>query len=157
MPANDQIQNLMLEIGQRNGIKIFTPDKDGVYVFNSEDKVNLSIRVLEDKNQVLLFSCLHRGELKDPAQYKKLLCANFLGLETQGATLASDPKTGDVLLCRLHPVQGLDGLVLEKMIGVFLNAAHEWHNRLALAPPKKETRNFHNPKQPDSNLFNSMA
>jgi hypothetical protein len=65
------------------------------------------------------------------ALFATLLQANLFGAATQGATLAVDGSTHEVVLCRMVPVEQATAASFAALVEAFVDSVEAWQERLA--------------------------
>jgi len=124
MSYTELLQGLSARLG---GEIDFTPDDAGAVTLSVDD-MSLTILGLEEVGQVVLSGIVGEPPPEDRlvGLYKALLEANHNFACTAGATLALDPQTGKVSLCKVLPLALLDGESFFQEIERFINVLETW-------------------------------
>lgn len=95
---------------------------NGACAFTYRGAIEFGIEVSADESHILLHSVIGKLSTGDEAeQLQKLMMRNYLGLETQGATLALDGTGENVCLWISLSLTDLDTERFENSLGAFLD------------------------------------
>lgn len=136
-------ERAQIELGERSG--------DDAFSLSFGDRVNVDL--IEEENEVVALYCIvHQFEELPDAETLALICqANFGCAATRGSSLGLSLETRTVLLTRFWPLDHLDEDGFDSLLGVFVETAEFWIDRLNGAvseDAKQETAQDETP--PDS-------
>lgn len=118
-------------------------DEDGVCGIGHASGIDCAIEVPEEGGSVYLRAPLIDWPPGHPGRTAEFcLEAQFLGLGTDGASLAIDPRERELVLWMAVPVSTLDAGAMESLVVRFLETAVRWRDeieRLDSAPPSPAT------------------
>jgi hypothetical protein len=112
----------------------FDPE-DGSLTLELDGHILVSIAVDGGGETLTLFAPITAERLVDPDLAWRALEANFLWLGTTGATLAVEPSSGQLVLHRRLPLDGLDDPALISALEAFAAQAASWGGAMAAASP----------------------
>lgn len=117
---------LMAEFGETYKVDGLVPDSDGGVSVGIDDFV-VSFFCEPSGERLLVFSELAMEcRAQDDFILKRLLEANYLFLQTSGATLSANPDNGHVALCRTEPLEWMTVDRLSKLVDGFVNDLSVW-------------------------------
>ncbi|GEP43705.1 type III secretion system chaperone [Brevifollis gellanilyticus] len=136
-----KLQDLLADLGANIGLANLRLDSHGVcrLAFDAQTHVDLEADT-DDENTLIMHSVVgvtpHEGVL---AFYQKVLAGNYLGRETEGAILALDPGTGEVVLSQRIGTHKCDVEFLAQKLTSFVRVARDWQQRLVPNQHHEET------------------
>ena len=123
--------NLVAGLCRDLGLNAPTEGNDGAFYLQVND---LELGILEEpgnESLILQGTVGSLGAEPRPGIFAELCEANYYWAATNGATLAFNAASGDVVLIREWAMAGLDGARFTKLIEAFVVAAEFWSDRLA--------------------------
>jgi hypothetical protein len=114
---------LVEDLGRELGIAGLALDDDGVATLRI-DEIVVSLAV--DGDGLTLFAPLTEVAVADRSSLSRALMANFLWTETDGATLALEPHSRQLVLQRHLPLDRLDYPVFVVTLERFTALAEHW-------------------------------
>jgi hypothetical protein len=100
------------------------PDEDGVCVLRYDASLDVVVECASDDGPLLVQIPLMPIPAGVPAGFfRQLLALNHRGEATRGATLAVNELSGTVMLSSLTPLDHLDALGFEQLIGNMIDSA----------------------------------
>lgn len=114
---------LVDELGRELGIAGLAFDGDGI-VSLQIDRLTVSLAV--DGDGLTLFAPVSEAEVADPSRLARALMANFLWIDSDGATLALEPQSRRLALQRRLPLAGLDCPGFVAALERFTALAESW-------------------------------
>ena len=132
MKTHEAWSNMLSEISASTGIDDLTLDESGVCGLEYEGDLSLAIECPPDSPEVYMYAILAPLPEHDAKScYERLLTANFLGLQTAGASLAISERHRALTLCSSEAVDRLDATALQMQLGNFITTARRWKDDLA--------------------------
>lgn len=135
-------QNLFAELGQKMNLPALALDAQGLAKLVFDGKVEVNIEHDANTNQLHLYTILGQAPASNAAPVlEKLLAGNLFGQATQGAVLAIDPLTDDILITTTLNPYKTDMVDFEKALEQHVSAAEQWLDKLgdASAQPAPPT------------------
>lgn len=130
MNTRKSINQLLVEIANKNNAPILQLNEQGVCAFRYNDIFDIVIEVNDPSSRVFFYTPLiHISHLKNKRLFEELLKANYLCLETQGATFSLNNKH-DIVLCYWSSAQSLNATEFENTLKQFISVAQKWWNIL---------------------------
>lgn len=125
MDTQKYINQLLTELGNK-----FQLNEQGLCAFKYNNQLDIILEVNEPSSRIFLYApLLHISYLKNIRLLEELLKANYLCLETQGATFSLNNKH-DIVLCYWFTPQGLNATNLQNTLKQFISVAEKWWNIL---------------------------
>lgn len=125
------LDDLVAEFGTRTGLGTLRLNGEGVCRLVFDGELTVDVESGASGREFTLSATL--GSL-DPeagrAVLMKLLDANLMGRGTNGAALALDVITDEVVLCRTLPLDGLTYGAFEAALEGFVQAAERWTDEI---------------------------
>lgn len=131
-----KLQSIMTAFGEKNEIENFALDEEGACGVNSDEDVTFFLQYLEDIDSLAFIAPV--GIVKKEYElemYKALLQANMLWEETEGATLAFDPESEEIVLQISADLASLDLETFESLMEDFVSMVEEWQDLIANFDP----------------------
>ena len=108
---------------------------DGAAAFTWRESIDFALQLTTDQSHLLLHSVVGMARESDDAElFRKLLRLNYLGIETQGATLALDETGVNIVLWISLPTADLGPARFDQVIGSFLDLSERIAGTI-LVPP----------------------
>ena len=124
-------QNLLAELGQKMNLPALVLDAQGLAKLVFDAKVEVNIEHDANANQLHLYTILGQAPATNAAPVlEKLLAGNLFGQATQGAVLAIDPLTDDILITTTLNPDKTDMVDFEKALELHVSAAEQWMEKL---------------------------
>lgn len=128
--AQALVNHWLVALGARTGLALGL-DEEGVCGVGHASGMDCAIEVPDGGSSVYLRAPLMAWPPRQaPLVAQYCLEAQFLGLETQGASFAIDPRDGELVLWRSVPVAVLDAEALATLVVGFIEAAARWREGL---------------------------
>jgi len=126
------VQQLLSDLGDFMGLADLSLDEDGACQLVFDDITNIDFNH-DDQGEGSLI--MHTVVGTVPPERKKetcitLLAGNYLGLETNGATLAIEPATSEIVLSTRMSGSHHDADSLSEVLTSFVRTARDWASRL---------------------------
>lgn len=124
--------SLVSLFGQESGIPL-TLGESGTVDLIFENDVTITLEHDEPLNVLHCYVVLAQEPTDDASRlavYRSLLTGNVFGHETEGATLAVDDLTGDILLTRRLELMDANVSQLRNMVQTMVSAAIVWREKL---------------------------
>lgn len=132
--TNDIVTDWLKELS--GGEEFFEYRDDGVYTFNLEEEIEVSVVIPLGQDLV----CLHAPIVAIPeeeadcfALYAEALRMNLLTARTRGATLALNDRSHQLVLGYSTPVVGMDILAFTNVISGFIDTVKTVREELRAA------------------------
>lgn len=126
------IQQLLDDFGAKHGIPDLMFDETASCTLAVDSGTTLHLQYDDARNALFLLASLGTiPEGTEASVYGALLYANLFWAETQGATLALEPESGELVLQFSEDTKNLTTLRLEQVIINFVDAVGMWHERVA--------------------------
>lgn len=123
---NSDIETLIKSSVSQLGLQLPAQDEFGAYSIQLEDGFYLSIMSSQDPDYVYLATPISiLDHLDNKALYRRALEANFMLIDTRGATLAIDSIANQLLICSSTRADHLDEETLSNEIRSIVSAAQE--------------------------------
>ena len=127
MDANNIINKLSLELN----IPDLRFSDEGVVTLSINDEFTTNIEKTADDRSIIVYGVV--GELPPldrEAHLMELLTGNMFGLHTEGATLAVDPNTDEIILFKVYDVHHLHFEDFYRDLQIFFSVQKEWMNKV---------------------------
>ena len=123
---NSDIETLIQSTVSQLGLQLPAQDEFGAYSIQLEDGFYLSIIGAQDSELVYLATPISiLDHLDNKGLYRRALEANFMLIDTRGATLAIDSTANQLLICSSIRTDQLDTGRLSEEIRSIIQAAQE--------------------------------
>jgi len=123
---------MLQEVAARTGVSGLQLDEAGLCGLSYADDLELVLECPENSPLLYLYAPL--APLPDQgvkALFRQVLKANFLGLETGGASFAIHDRYNSVMLCHREAIDRLeDDYALETLLSNFIAMAGQWKKTL---------------------------
>ena len=95
---------------------------NGACAFTWKESIEFGLELTADESHLVLQAVVgSAGEADDAGLFRKLLRLNYLGIQTDGATLSLDETESNVVLWVALPVDSLDPGEFDRCVGSFLD------------------------------------
>lgn len=145
METSVRAQELIHWLGQQMGIVDLSFDDDGLVVLDINDKQTLVLGFEAELGTIFMFSPIQGTDGKrSGGLLERLLAANFIWQETQGATLALDKETDHVVLQQRLTIAAFSNKDFESRLETFVNTVQSFSKiaieaALAIVPTAPQT------------------
>ncbi|MEW4561547.1 type III secretion system chaperone [Bremerella sp. JC770] len=127
----DVYEQLVQQLGDKCGIPEMKPDDNRAVHLTFDESIHVCIQQTGNEDEILLYCVIGVIESLESAEIPmQLLTASLFGQETNGATFAVEPLTGQVILQRMERLPGLTFADFEECLKQFVDAAEVWMRRL---------------------------
>ncbi len=131
--AQALVNEWLAALGRATGLRLRL-DEEGVCGIGHASGVDCAIEVPEGGDSLYLRAPLMPWPGRHPLRMaERCLEAQFLGLATQGASFAIDPRDSELVLWQCVPLAVLDGDALARRVTGFLELAARWREDLLAA------------------------
>lgn len=139
MNTQQAVNHMLEEVAGRTGVSGLRLNDAGLCGLSYVDDLELVLECPENSPMLYLYAPLAPlpDQGTDPL-FRQILTANFLGLETGGASFAIHDRYNSVMLCHREAIDRLDGSHgLEKLLSNFISMASHWKKALQPAAVPK--------------------
>ncbi len=131
--AQALVNQWLVALGGAAGLSLRL-DPEGVCGVGHASGMDCAIEVPEGGASVYLRAPLLAWPTRHPLRTaERCLEAQFLGLDTDGASFAIDPRDGELVLWKCVPVAALDAGAMARLVTGFLESAARWREDLLAA------------------------
>ena len=128
--AQALVNEWLAALGARAGLALKL-DEEGVCGVGHVSGMDCAIEVPDGGRSLYLRSPLASWPPRQPQRIAECcLQAQFLGLETDGASFAIDPRDGELVLWQCVPLAALDQDAMASLVVGFIEAAARWRESL---------------------------
>ena len=123
---------MLEEVGARTGVSGLRLDDSGLCGLSYSDDLEVVLECPEGSPVLYLYAPLVSLPDRDAEElFRKILKANFLGLETGGASFAIHDRYNSIMLCHREVIDRMeDNYALEKLLSNFIAMASQWQKKL---------------------------
>jgi hypothetical protein len=125
------LHDLLRQFGAQIGLPDLAADEQGFCSLKIGDVVTLSIQYEPEGDDIAIFARL--GVIQPEAREDAcllMLSANFMWVETRGATLSLELGESAAYLGVKEPAQALDAVRFARLVQDFVETAEQWTRRL---------------------------
>ena len=130
---------LVSDVGKMINIPELQLDDNGICTLGIDDNLIISLGYNASQESVDVLCCLDSIPLTDQLVLRALM-ANFMWIDTQGATFSIEEQSNSLILLTRLAFQGVSTQSFLQHISQFINVTEYWHKSfLELAKKAKDT------------------